>query len=183
MAQADRWEVTANQYLAAPVISRADGSVHSLNVLHRAGLGLIEWTGDHAAETPLLAPRIRIDGTDQPLNGLAWERLERWIPRFRLRTPHQLAITGTSGAPSGYDASRRGAFYRLEIENHDKLEHRVEVALMGDWVWALQTVEARRPLACQRRVARSATRDGIALELSGMVQCALGMAVFGADAE
>ncbi len=183
MGQADRWELTANQYLAAPMISRADGSVHSLNVLLRTALGLIEWTADHAAERPLLAPQIRVDGKDVMLSDLSWERLERWIPRFRLRAADQLTIAGTFCAPAGYEASRRGAFYHFEIENHGTREQQVEIALLGDWVWSLQTVQARRPLAAERRIARSATREGLALELSGIVQCALGIAVYGADAQ
>ena len=180
--QAERWDVTANQYLAAPMISLADGSIHSLNVLHRGALGLLEWTGDYIHENPLIRPRVRVNHHDVPIANLTWERLDRWIPRFRMRTSHELTISGTFCAPAGYEASRRGAFYHFDIENHGRQENVVEIALLGDWMWALQTVQSRRPLACERRIARSPTRDGVALEVSGGVQCALGIAVFGSEA-
>jgi hypothetical protein len=126
----EAWELTANQYLALPLISRADASLHCVNVLLRSALGLVEWCGNTRLGTPLLAPWLEIDGTRQSFTGLAWERMDRWIPRATLRLPG-LSIQITICAPTGYDAARRGAFYRFDIENHGTEAHAVTIGLRG----------------------------------------------------
>jgi uncharacterized protein len=178
----DRWELTANHYVAAPLISRADGSIHSLNVLHRGALGLLEWSGAREVETgdPLFRPVIRVDGADLPLHNLAWERLERWIPRFRVNTD-QLSLTATICAPAGYEAARRGLVYAFEVENRGAAEQQLEIELSGHWAWCFQTVCQRRALPTRLALARVHDRTGFALEVAGAVNAALGVAVFGAD--
>ncbi|MGH7471618.1 MAG: glycoside hydrolase family 125 protein [Longimicrobiales bacterium] len=179
--QADRWELTANQYLALPLIDRADASVHCLNVLMRSALGLVEWCGDTQTQTPLLTPVVRVDGhAVMPLT-LAWERLDRWIPRATAQTPDGLTIHITLCAPTGFDASRRGAFYNIEIENHSASERVVTIELSGVWTETFQTVGTRRPSPSVRRIALSAARPGIVLELAGPHSVALGLVVFGAE--
>jgi uncharacterized protein len=178
--QAAEWELTANQYVALPMIARSDGSIHCLNVLLRTALGLVEWCGDSAGR-PLLSPAIEIDGQPQRLNDLVWERVDRWIPRFRMRVPDSFNITATLCAPTGYDASRRGAFYHFEIENTGATERSVTVALQGTWAESFQTAGTRRPIAAERRIATSSSRAGVALEHAGAISVALGIAAFGAD--
>ena len=178
----DRWELTANHYVAAPLISRADGSIHSLNVLHRGAVGLLEWAGAREVEAgdPLFRPVIRIQGKQLPLDNLVWERLERWIPRYRLNTD-QLAITATICAPAGYEAARRGLVYVFEVENRGSSEQQLEIELSGHWAWCFQTVCQRRPLPARLTLARLRDRDGFALEVAGGVNAALGVSVFGPD--
>ena len=178
----DRWELTANHYVAAPLISRADGSVHSLNVLHRSALGLLEWAGARELEAgdPLFRPVIRVDGAPLPLDNLVWERLERWVPRYRL-TADSIAITATICAPAGYEAARRGLVYAFEVENRGRTEHQLEIELAGQWAWCFQTVCRRRPLPARLTLARLPERDGFALEVAGGVNAALGVAAFGSD--
>jgi hypothetical protein len=180
--EAERWELTANQYLALPLIARADASVHSLNVLQRAALGLVEWCGDTRAGTPLLSPSFHIDGKPLTQPDWAWERLDRWIPRARTRTADGLTIHVTVCAPTGYDAARRGAFFHFEIENHGSAEREVAIALNGEWVESFQTIGTRRPHPSVRRIALSERRPGVALELTGLGSVALGVVVFGAEA-
>jgi hypothetical protein len=177
----DRWELTANHYVAVPLLARADGSIHSLNVLHRAAHGLLEWSGalEPDAGEPLLRPRLRLNGAPLVLDGLTWERLERWIPRWRFKS--QLAITGTVCAPIGYDAGRRGLIYAFEVENTGNAAIDLDLALAGRWQWAFQTVCARRPLPARMTIARGASRDGFALEIAGGVNGALGIALYGSD--
>ncbi|MGH7460568.1 MAG: hypothetical protein ACREMA_06015 [Longimicrobiales bacterium] len=175
------WELTANQYVALPMIARDDGSIQCLNVLQRTALGLVEWTGEPAADTPLLAPALVVDGNPVRLTGLTWERVDRWIPRFRLSLNNQLVITATICAPTGYDAARRGAFYHFEFENHGPAARVIQAALIGGWTGSFQTAGTPRPVVSERRVALSSTRPGIALELAGSISAALGLAVFGSD--
>ena len=133
MNQAERWELTANQYLALPMISGASGAIHNLNVLLRAAFGLVEWSGDDRAGRALLTPELLVDGKPVVLENLVWERLDRWVPRFKLGIKDGLTITATLCAPTGYDAARRGAFYQFELENRSSSDHRVSVALVGEW--------------------------------------------------
>ncbi|HSL72012.1 MAG TPA: hypothetical protein VK864_17310 [Longimicrobiales bacterium] len=173
--------MTANHYVAVPLLSRTDGSIQSLNVLHRAAHGLLEWSGarEPAAGEPLLRPRLLINGAPAVLPDLTWERLERWIPRWRCTS--QLNITGTVCAPTGYDAARRGLIYVFDVENPSTAVVDLDIALAGRWQWAFQTVCARRPLPARMTLARSATRDGFALEVAGAVNGALGISVYGSD--
>jgi hypothetical protein len=181
--QAGQWELTANQYLALPLVSRIDGSIHCLNVLLRTALGLVEWCGDATSDAPLLSPAIEIDGHAWPLQDLVWERVDRWIPRFRVQLADSLNITATLCAPTGYDATRRGAFYQFEIENSGTTDRNVTVALKGVWGEAFQNAGSRRPVAAERRIATSSTRTGIALELAGAISATLGVVTFGTDAQ
>jgi hypothetical protein len=182
MGRAEDWELTANHYIALPMISRANGALTCANVLHRGALGMIEWAADRDLEgtNALLTPQLRVDGVDTPLRDLTWERLERWVPRYRLETP-QLRLTATICAPPGYDASHRGCMYLFELEHQGAGERTVEVSLQGDWRWSLQTIGSRRPLVAQRRLARSDSRPGLALEVSGAYSAALGVAVYGSQ--
>src|SRR5687767_5088345 len=178
------WEVTANHYCAIPMIGRIDGAIHSVNILHRGALGLVEWSGeDRADKRPLLKPRFQIDGSELPSPSLQWERLERWVPRYRIVVDDGLTIVATICAPIGYEATRRGFFYHFEVENTSARPRDIRIALDGCWAAAFQTAGERRRVAGEQRLARSRRRPGIALELAGSISASLGLAVYGADAE
>ena len=169
--QGDRWEVTGNHYLAVPFLSRVDGGIHRLNVLHRGALGLLEWASARGVEPagapPLLAPELREGDRTLPLDALTWERLERWIPRFRAEPEPGLVVQGTFCAPGGADLLLPGAVYELEIENRSDRERTLEVGLGGTWSWSLRTVESSRPLTAPNRAARAGAPAGLVLELGG----------------
>jgi hypothetical protein len=179
----EAWELTANQYLALPQISRADASLHSVNVLLRSALGLVEWCGDPRTGTPLLAPVLHVDGEPQALTDLIWERVERWVPRATVRLPGELTVQITICAPTGYDAGRRGAFFRFDLENRGPASRLLEVEIRGEWSESNQVSAARRPAAAQRRMVIGVANPGIALELAGSFQAALGLVAAGADIE
>ena len=173
------WELTANHYLAVPMIATTTGAIHSVTALHRAGNGLIEWAGSADRVTPLLHPAVSVDGNVVQLNAIEWERLDRWIPRFRQSLHRDLTLTGTICAPIGYEASRRGFFYTFELENRGADEHEVRVALTGVWGVAARLICTTASTLAERTLANLPDREGIALEISGAVNAALGVAVFG----
>jgi len=165
------WEVTGNHYVAFPCVSPRDGGIHRVNVLHRGALGLLEWASarDPWSDegTALLAPEIRIDGRVVPLGTLRWERLERWIPRFRAEPEPGLVVRGTLCAPGGGEVLWPGAVYVLEVENGSGAEREIEVGLAGEWRWSLRTVESSRPVGAPNRVVLAPEGRGLVLELGG----------------
>ncbi|NIQ55532.1 MAG: hypothetical protein GWN71_19875, partial [Gammaproteobacteria bacterium] len=181
------WEVTGNHYLAVPCVSPRDGGIHRLNVLHRGALGLLEWASDRGAASPsgepLLAPEVREEGRILELGEPAWERLERWIPRFRAEPEAGLVLRGTLCAPGGGELMLPGAVYALEIENRTDRDRVLEVGLAGTWRWALRTVETSRPLDAPNRVACGGVAvPGLVLELGGEPGlAALGVVASGGD--
>ncbi|HEX7119693.1 MAG TPA: glycoside hydrolase family 125 protein [Longimicrobiales bacterium] len=165
------WEVTGNHYIAIPAISPRDGGIHRLNVLHRGALGLLEWAAERApgAETGggVLVPEVREDGRVLEPHGLAWERLDRWIPRFRAEVEPGLEVRGTLCAPGGGELLLPGAVYTLEVENRTGRDRTLEVGLAGTWRWSLRTIETSRPLTAANRVVVGAGGRGLVLEMGG----------------
>ena len=183
-ARADDWELTANHYVAIPLIAKGTGAIHSITALQRGANAVIEWAGG-ADRMPgaLLTPAVTVDNRTIPFESLAWDRLDRWIPRFRTSLGEELALTGTVCAPVGYEATRRGFVYAFEIENHGSTERNVTVSLRGSWRSAARIVCGARPMVGERVVVKHAQREGIALELNGPASAALGLAVYGSGTE
>ncbi len=165
------WEVTGNHFVAFPCVSRRDGGIHRLNVLHRGALGLLEWASARDATrdggVALLAPEVRVEGRALSLGALRWDRLERWIPRFQAEPEPGLTVRGTLCAPGGGEVLLPGAVYALEIENASDADRTLEVGLAGEWRWALRTVETSRPLGAPNRVWRAGGGRGMVLEMGG----------------
>ncbi|HEX6939795.1 MAG TPA: glycoside hydrolase family 125 protein [Longimicrobiales bacterium] len=165
------WEVTGNHTLAIPCISPRDGGIHRLNVLHRGAAGLLEWASGRDATSdaagPLLAPELREDGRVLAPGAPVWERIDRWIPRFRAEVPSELVLRGTLCAPGGGTLMLPGAVYTLEVENRSGRERVLEVGLAGTWRWSLRTIETSRPLSAWNRAAVVAGGRGLVLELGG----------------
>lgn len=180
MASTAEWEVTANQYVAIPCISRSTGAIHSCTILSRMANGLLEWAAGTAesVEAPFLTPQVRIDGNAVPLQVISWERLERWIPRWKGQAG-PVSITATLCAPTGYDATRRGAFYAFELESDAPCE--VSLTLEGAWSGLFQTIASRRPFECFRTVTRGRLSDGLTLEGVAGATAAMAIGVYGDD--
>jgi hypothetical protein len=160
------WDITGNHTLALTHIARQTGAIHAINVLHRGLLGLLEWTAEREPDSgaePLLKPFVRVDGRDLPIDGLRWERLDRWIPSFQAETP-DLALTGTMCAPGGYDPLVRGGVYLLEVRTRGR-DLTVDVGLTGCWRWTRRCGASARPLHAARALARVAAAHGVALEV------------------
>ena len=79
------YQVTGNEYVALPTLREADAALESLSFLHMGAKGMLELCGTQ--EAPLLAPFVQRAGSEMPLEGLRWERLHSWIPRFTMICP------------------------------------------------------------------------------------------------
>jgi hypothetical protein len=162
------WEITGNHYLCLSRVARGRPAIHGINVLHRGLNGLLEWRATAAPDpdaAPLLAPIVREGGRTHALTGVAWEAIDRWIPRFTADAGPDLTLTGTLIAPTGYDPALRGAIVRLDIENRGAAERRIEVGLEGRWAFSMHCVATERPLLVPNRLAaRPGARPGIVLE-------------------
>lgn len=160
------WEFTGNHYVAAPRISSTDASVHSLNVLHRGLGGLVSWSAGQAGtlREPLLRVRLAVDGVDLPLEALRWERIDRWIPRWRAQLSSDLAVTGTICFPGGPDPVIRGGVWTIEAENRGRQERAVEIMIDCVWRYSLLELASARPLHTTNRLVRGLLHEGVALE-------------------
>lgn len=165
-------ELTGNHYICLPIIEGADAAIPSVTALHSALAGVIAWAGD-----PLLGVRVAIDGVDQPLQELRWERLDRWIPRARARLRDECELTLTLCAPAGYDPLIRGAFIDIELRSTSARDRPVEVSLEVHWRSTQLHVRTGRPLPGIARVAASPHSPGLALEVGSVpFGAALGIA-------
>jgi hypothetical protein len=177
------WELTGNHYVCLPRISRSTGAIHSVNVVHRGLNSLIEW-GTERAPTPdgpaFLFPEIRMDDAVVPLEDLAWERLDRWLPRFRATLQDRVTLTCTIAAPGGFEPLVRGALVRFELDNQSAREHAVVIALVGDWRWSLRCVATVRPLRGSNRLFVATDGRALALEAAeGSASAALAITASG----
>lgn len=179
------WELTGNQYVAAPEISLADGAIHSLNVVHRGLGGLVCWSAEPSAVPggeALLRFRVRVEGNDHAPAALRWERIDRWIPRWRAQLGQDLAATGTVCFPGGPDATLRGGMLLVELHNRGRQDRDAEVVLDGCWRHSRLHIASSRSLAGTNRLVRGAVPDGVALETGqGASAAALAIAVEGDD--
>ena len=167
---ADGWEITGNHYLTFSRIARSTGAIHSLNILHRGLLGLVEWSAERdpaQGGEPLLSPYVRSGEEVLAPGEVRWERLDRWIPTFRCELASGLALTATVCAPGGFDPLVRGGFLLLEVQNRGAAEREVEVGLNGCWRWTHRCVNGSRPIDSPHVLARAGDGNGFALEVGG----------------
>jgi hypothetical protein len=181
---AGAWEVTGNHYLAMPFLALQDGSIHGLNVVHRGLNSMLSWGAERIAHTEgeaLLRSRFIINGEAQDAKGLAWDRLDRWMPRYRARVG-DIGITCTMAAPGGFEPIVRGGLVWLELENTSGSPVELNVRFEGCWRWSLATIATTRTLPSPNRVVRGERLPGLALELGEFMRgAALGLSA-GAEA-
>ncbi|HUF69334.1 MAG TPA: hypothetical protein VMM79_11890 [Longimicrobiales bacterium] len=168
------WEFTGNHYLAVPWIDPADGAIHGVNVLHRGMASLLSWAGTRRPEpggVPLLRMVVVVDGVETPVEDVKWERLDRWIPRWRGRAG-VVTVTVTICTPGGFDPLAPGGVILVRTESSERV--RVEIRLEGRWSWTLRTAASTRPALPANR----ARRDGAAVVLeAGEMPMGAGLAI------
>lgn len=169
-------ELTGNHYLSFPVVEQRGAEIPQVGALHSALAGLLSWRGE-----PLLRPMLEVDGRAVDLGGLAWERLDRWIPQARGRIDSDCEVTLTLCAPAGYDPLIRGAFLDLQVHSTSARPRTARAVLEVHWRGTDLHVRVGRPLAGDMRLAGCAAVSGLALEV-GRVPFGAALAVGGKDA-
>ncbi|HOP68818.1 MAG: glycoside hydrolase family 125 protein [Dethiobacteria bacterium] len=150
--------LTGNEYLSLPEIDAA-GRIKSLNLLHYAGRGLLEFRG--GGGEPLLAPWISREGRPLDLNrGLGAAYRHYWIPSFRAGEPGQWEARGELAAPPG----ERGFIYRLTLTNLSPRAAKFQAGWQGCWREFNQVIFNRRRLEVRRVLSYDSWTKSLFLE-------------------
>ena len=102
--------VTGNEYVSLPTINTKNGGVEGITFLHMGAKGLIHIAGN--ATTPLLRPKLAVDGQEVPLTNFQWSRADYWIPHFTAQAG-PVEISGCLLTPIG----ERGFVYQLTVRS------------------------------------------------------------------
>lgn len=152
---------TGNEFVSVPLLDEG-AAMHDVNVLHMASKGMIEFHGDE--DGPFLRPVVRVDDGSGPafFNPVDadWERLEDWIPRFRLTGP-RVRLEGTVCAPPGH----KGFVYILHLENVGDESVTVDWGWQGRWAGSRQRIYRGRPVFGRRLAWYDRWTDTLAFEL------------------
>lgn len=117
---------TGNQFITLPKVREDDASIEDFGFLHMGYKGLVDVRGTE--EKPLIQPYFQMNGTEQSLSDLEWERLGYWIPSFFCHRGG-LALRGVFLAP----IDERGFLIRLEAVNETDAEVRLAYGVHGCW--------------------------------------------------
>ena len=138
------YQVTGNEYVALPTLREADAALESLSFLHMGAKGMLELCGTQ--EAPLLAPFVQRAGSEMPLEGLRWERLHSWIPRFTAELCG-LALEGILLTP----IDERGFGWRLRATNREGAAE-ITLGLRGTWAQTLHSVNESKPVDAEKHL-------------------------------
>ena len=138
------YQVTGNEYVALPTLREADAALESLSFLHMGAKGMLELCGTQ--EAPLLAPFVQRAGSEMPLEGLRWERLHSWIPRFTAEFCG-LALEGILLTP----IDERGFGWRLRATNREAAAE-ITLGLRGTWAQTLHSVNESKPVDAEKHL-------------------------------
>lgn len=156
---------TGNEYLSIPTLSPHNGGIRSINILHMASRGLIEFCGKNHDD--LFLPTLWVEGEELDLAGkLRWDREEHWVPRFGCKEG-QLEIQGTVCAPVGF----KGFMYVLEISRaaavlaNAQPGQRIFVGMRGSWVESRRTIYTSKRIHARHYAWYNKWIQGLTLEL------------------
>lgn len=138
------YQVTGNEYVALPTLREADAALEGLSFLHMGAKGMLELCGTQ--ERPLLAPFVQRAGSEVPLEGLRWERLHSWIPRFTAELCG-LALEGILLTP----IDERGFGWRLRATNREAAAE-ITLGLRGTWAQTLHSVNESKPVEAEKHL-------------------------------
>lgn len=150
--------LTGNEYLSLPEIGEC-GEIMSLNVLHMAARGILEFRG--TAGSPLLEPFAILDGEELlQSEKLTWDYRYDWIPHFRADVPGLCSIEGDIFAPPGH----RGCCFRLSLTNLSAISLKPEMGWQGCWDEFNYLVFNRRPVGGERVVKYDDWTESLIME-------------------
>lgn len=153
-----RYLPTGNEMLSIPKLAET-GVVEDVTFLYMGCKGLIDLRG--AQDEALIAPFVEADGCILPLEGLCWERLGFWVPRFRC-VADPLEVEGTLLAPVG----ERGFGYRLVLRNNGGETCKVRFGLAGCWAGTWHCVNEEKPIEGRSGCFHSAWNDGPVFDMT-----------------
>jgi len=173
--------VTGNEWVSLPDISPANAGIATLNVIHMASKGLVEWVGPeepsgHARprRAPFLAPYIAGGEGEAVTLGpcWTWERMADWIPcaRTRISAPSgdECTLTLIICAPVG----ERGFVIRFELSDLVAVTRgqaiHFKVGLAGRWGATLSTIFTRRGMHVANHAYYSGWTKSLVLEARGV---------------
>lgn len=155
--------VTGNEYVSLPTIRDTDGALEGLSFLHMGAKGMIELCGN--AQHPLVVPFLKINGQEQALKNMQWQRICCWIPKFTAQA-EGMTVEGIILTP----IDQRGFGYRLRVTNSGPAE-KICLGLRGSWVQTLHSINESKPITATKNLYSSGwnhccvmdTRPGLSL--------------------
>ena len=164
----ERYIPTGNEMISLPDIRERDGAIMGVTFLHMGYKGMIEIRGDSnpdgSDENPLLKPFMMMDGREEPIVQLTWERLNYWIPCFKAKCGN-LEISGTILAPVG----ERGFIYSLKVINRDVAAQEFKLGLRGCWSRTIHEINESKEINAAKYVYRSLWNDSLVFDLGDTV--------------
>lgn len=191
--------VTGNEWVALPDISPSDAGVGSMNIVHMASRGLVEWVGEfdegqdrHTGPgKPFIRPFVEeITGAGRHVRteivgDIEWTWLARWVPvgRCKFRTPdgHECVARITICAPVG----ERGCMFALELSElklaSNAEDVRLCLGLEGHWGATVNTIFRSRLMHVTNHAYYSTWTNSLILEARGA--SSIGALALSADLE
>ncbi|NMB01259.1 MAG: glycoside hydrolase family 125 protein [Firmicutes bacterium] len=151
-----KYFVTGNEYISLPTINTANGGVEGITFLHMGAKGLIHITGDE--KTPLLLPKVVVDGQKVPLTNLRWSRADYWIPHF-IAQAGPVEVSGCLLAPLG----ERGFVYQLHVKS--KQAATVTYGLEGYFGETLVEINEAKPIRGEKCAYSSGWNHAFVMDL------------------
>ncbi len=148
--------VTGNEYVSLPTINMANGGVEGITFLHMGAKGLIHITGN--ATTPLLRPKVFIDGQEVPLTNFRWSRADYWIPHFTAQAG-PVELRGCLLAPLG----ERGFVYQLAVRSSQAVT--VTYGLEGYFGETLVEINEAKPIQGEKFAYSSGWNHAFVMDL------------------
>ena len=159
MAHKDKYIPTGNEMISIPAIREKDAAVMGVTILHMGLKGMLEIRGEDE-KNPFLKPFIAINGIEEPLSDLSWEKLNYWIPRFMGKSGN-LEVEGILVAPVG----ERGFIYTLKVINKGAETKELSIGLKGCWCRTVHEINESKDIDAAKYVYHSNWNNSIVFDL------------------
>ncbi len=159
MAYKEKYIPTGNEMISIPAVREKDAAIMGITFLHMGFKGMVEIKGEDET-SPLLKPFIAINGVEEAIDALCWERLDYWIPRFRGNCK-DLEVEGILLAP----VKERGFIYTLKVVNKCAEINEITIGLKGCWSKTVHEINESKDIDAAKYVYHSNWNNGIVFDL------------------
>lgn len=149
---------TGNQFISLPKVCEEDASIEDYTFLHMGYKGLIDVRG--TKDKPLIQPNFKINGIEQHLSNLKWDRLRYWVPTFSCQKDG-VDLQGTFMAP----IDERGFVIRLEVANETEEPVKLTYGIRGCWASTWHCVNEDKQLEGKKYIYRSNWNHGVVFDM------------------